>query len=273
MEPVRPEPLLWSGPAGLRRDCVWQGGGRRSLSEELCLLRGVTQSSGDADRQDPVGCPGAAAGMGTPGTGRSFKGLRFAGGRGLWEDPGHCVWGRVRRGEAWLAARQRPSCWSEEPGLGKRGERHASPGATRWEDHCLQEGRSELGIPELWVAERHSNSRQTAEQWTWAGRGPGRGHRIHKGHQSWKVGRLGGGRCPEKGYPFVTRPCPTLATPRTVACQTPLSTSFPRQENWSGSYHFLLQIKAGGKVWLNVRQVTWTRCRHEDLGERPSWSQ
>lgn len=108
---------------------------------------------------------------------------RWAGGRGLWEGPGHCVWGRVPRGEAWLAA-QGASCWSEEPGLGKRGERRASPGAMRWGDHCPQEGRSELRIPELRAAERHSNSCQTVEQWTWAGRGPGRGH------QSWNAGRL-----------------------------------------------------------------------------------
>ena len=28
--------------------------------------------------------------------------------------------------------------------------------------------------------------------------------------------------------------CPTLATPRTVACQAPLSVEFSRQEYWSG---------------------------------------
>ena len=32
----------------------------------------------------------------------------------------------------------------------------------------------------------------------------------------------------------VTKLCPTLMTPRTVACQTPLSLRFSRQEYWSG---------------------------------------
>ena len=31
----------------------------------------------------------------------------------------------------------------------------------------------------------------------------------------------------------VTESCPTLATPWTVACQAPLSMTFPRQEYWS----------------------------------------
>ena len=30
----------------------------------------------------------------------------------------------------------------------------------------------------------------------------------------------------------VVKSCPTLATPRTVACQAPLSMGFPRQEYW-----------------------------------------
>ena len=38
---------------------------------------------------------------------------------------------------------------------------------------------------------------------------------------------LGGGR-------LVTKLCPTLVTPRTVACQILLSLGFPRQEYWSG---------------------------------------
>ena len=32
----------------------------------------------------------------------------------------------------------------------------------------------------------------------------------------------------------VTQSCPTLETPRTVACQAPLSMEFSRQEYWSG---------------------------------------
>ena len=33
---------------------------------------------------------------------------------------------------------------------------------------------------------------------------------------------------------LVAQSCPTLATPQTVACQTPLSMGFSRQEHWSG---------------------------------------
>ena len=45
---------------------------------------------------------------------------------------------------------------------------------------------------------------------------------------------LGGG-----GGGLVTKSCPTLVTPWTVACQAPLSVGFARQEYWS--CHFLLQ--------------------------------
>ena len=34
---------------------------------------------------------------------------------------------------------------------------------------------------------------------------------------------------------LVTKLCPTLVTPWTVACHAPLSVGFPRQEYWSGS--------------------------------------
>ena len=33
---------------------------------------------------------------------------------------------------------------------------------------------------------------------------------------------------------LVTKSCPTLATPRTVACQAPLPLAFSRQEHWNG---------------------------------------
>ena len=33
---------------------------------------------------------------------------------------------------------------------------------------------------------------------------------------------------------LVAKSCPTLVTPWTVACQTPLSMGFSRQEYWSG---------------------------------------
>ena len=36
------------------------------------------------------------------------------------------------------------------------------------------------------------------------------------------------------GGDLVTKSCPTLATPWTVACQAPLSMGFSRQEHWSG---------------------------------------
>ena len=38
----------------------------------------------------------------------------------------------------------------------------------------------------------------------------------------------------QNGGGLVTKSCPTLATPRTIACQTPLSMGFCRQEYWSG---------------------------------------
>ena len=33
---------------------------------------------------------------------------------------------------------------------------------------------------------------------------------------------------------LVSKSCPTLATPWTVACQAPLSMGFPREEHWNG---------------------------------------
>ena len=36
------------------------------------------------------------------------------------------------------------------------------------------------------------------------------------------------------GGSLVTKSCPTLATPWTVACQAPMSMGFSRQEYWSG---------------------------------------
>ena len=36
------------------------------------------------------------------------------------------------------------------------------------------------------------------------------------------------------GGGLVTKLCPTLVTPWTVACQAPLSMGFPRQAYWSG---------------------------------------
>ena len=35
-------------------------------------------------------------------------------------------------------------------------------------------------------------------------------------------------------FGLVAKSCPTLVTPRTVACQAPLSMGFSRQEYWSG---------------------------------------
>ena len=40
--------------------------------------------------------------------------------------------------------------------------------------------------------------------------------------------------CYGRGGGLVAKPCPTRATPWTVACQAPLSMGFPRQEYWSG---------------------------------------
>ena len=38
---------------------------------------------------------------------------------------------------------------------------------------------------------------------------------------------------PSRGGGLVTKSCPTLVTPQTVARQAPLSTGFSRQEYWS----------------------------------------
>ena len=38
-----------------------------------------------------------------------------------------------------------------------------------------------------------------------------------------------------KGKGLVAKSCPTLATPWTIACQSPLSMGFSRQDHWSGS--------------------------------------
>ena len=37
------------------------------------------------------------------------------------------------------------------------------------------------------------------------------------------------------GGGLVTKSCPTLVTPWTIACQSPLSMGFSRQDHWSGS--------------------------------------
>ena len=48
-------------------------------------------------------------------------------------------------------------------------------------------------------------------------------------HRNRVVVVVGGG-----GGGLVTKSCPTLVTPGTVAHQAPLSMGFPRQEHWSG---------------------------------------
>ena len=45
-------------------------------------------------------------------------------------------------------------------------------------------------------------------------------------HLSYQGGGGGGG--------LVAKPCPTLVTPWTIACQAPLSMGFSRQEYWTG---------------------------------------
>ena len=48
---------------------------------------------------------------------------------------------------------------------------------------------------------------------------------------------------------LVTKSCPTLATPRTVACQAPLSTGFSKQEYWRE-----LQFPSPGYNLYGVRE-------------------
>ena len=53
------------------------------------------------------------------------------------------------------------------------------------------------------------------------------------------------------GGRLVTKSCPTLATPWTVACQAPLSMGFSRQESWSG-----LSFPAPGDLPRDRTQVS-----------------
>ena len=48
------------------------------------------------------------------------------------------------------------------------------------------------------------------------------------------INNWGGGWSPHVGGGLIAKSCPTLVTPRTVACQVPLSMGFCRQEYWSG---------------------------------------
>ena len=63
-----------------------------------------------------------------------------------------------------------------------------------------------------------------------------------------EVYRKGGGG-------LVTKSCPTLATPWTVAWQAPLSMGFSKQEYWSG---YSLSHRKGRECWFSsVTQVNW----------------
>ena len=62
------------------------------------------------------------------------------------------------------------------------------------------------------------------------------------------------------GGGLVTKLCPTLATPLTVACQAPLSMRSSRQEYWSGvplsSPFYILtkrKTKQKGNHWMFLR--------------------
>ena len=53
------------------------------------------------------------------------------------------------------------------------------------------------------------------------------------------------------GGSLVSKSCPTLATPWTVACQAPLSMRFSRQEYWVGC-HSLLQGSSSPSDWTRT---------------------
>ena len=59
---------------------------------------------------------------------------------------------------------------------------------------------------------------------------------------------------------LVTKSCPTLAAPCTVACQAPLSSGFSRQEYWSGLlFHSLgdLPTQESNPDLLYCRQILY----------------
>ena len=65
------------------------------------------------------------------------------------------------------------------------------------------------------------------------------------------------------GGGLVAKSCPTLVTERTVACQTPLSVGFFRQEYWSG-FHALFhrifpmqELKPGLLYCTEPPEKTW----------------
>lgn len=137
----------------------------------------VTQSSEDADRQDPVGCPGAAVGIEIPGTGRPLKGLRFAGGQ-VGGDCGKTP-GIASEGGS---PGERPGWQHKGPpaGLRSQGQGREEGGMPGLEPRggmitAHRKADQSSGIPELRAAERRCNRCQTEEQWTWADRGPGVG--------------------------------------------------------------------------------------------------
>ena len=102
--------------------------------------------------------------------------------------------------------------------------------------------------------------------------------------------------CNVGGGGLIAKSCPTLATPRTVACQTPLSMGFSRQEYWSGllfpspgmflaqelnpgllncrQIPYQLSYKGSpqcGRLWFNpwVGKITWRRKQLSTPGFLP----
>ena len=62
---------------------------------------------------------------------------------------------------------------------------------------------------------------------------------------------------------LVTKSCPTLATPWTIACQAPLSMAFSRQEYWSGllfpspsTIYIIVNKKLVNKLWKLIKWHT-----------------
>ena len=67
---------------------------------------------------------------------------------------------------------------------------------------------------------------------------------------------------------LVTKSCPTLAAPCTVACQPPLSAGFSRQEYWSGLlFHSLgdLPTQESNPGLLHCRQILYPLSYEESV--------
>ena len=76
------------------------------------------------------------------------------------------------------------------------------------------------------------------------------------------------GKPPKMMLGLVTKSCPTLVTPWTVARQVPLSLGFSKQEYWSGKWCWYIVIWAS-QVALVVKNLTASAGDLRDLDSLP----